>query len=368
MTKRRSIPKKRVLIIGAGIAGAAVATRLGRAGVAVDLLEKEPRIGGHIRDLGCKAGDVCVRCNVCVAQEIIRTVAFIPTVSLYTETELMNLNAGNNGKRFRAVLGRVGTGGENEKQSVLDVDAVIIATGYDPFNPIENSSYSYGGIPNVITGIEAEQQLAAHHELRRVSDGERPQRVAFIQCVGSRTEEIFRRPEDTDYCSTVCCAYALRMARQLKYQADDTAVTIFYMDIQYFGKGFSAFYETCKQTMRFIRSRPYEIKAGNNGAVRVTYALEEKKEGGEGCVYEDEFDLVILSVGIRPRADAESVANICSVAMDTQGFFGIKGGTALPSLEHAGVYTVGASESPKDIAGCIAQADAVSTQVLRDIG
>jgi heterodisulfide reductase subunit A len=361
MAKAKAKHKKRVMVIGGGISGAEVAMRLGRVGIEVYLIEREQEIGGHIREMGCKAGDVCLRCNVCAAHETLRLVSTIPTVHVHTATELVELEHGSNGSRFTAVLA---PSSRKDDTTSLDVDTVVIATGYDPYNPVENPSYGYGRIANVITGTDAERQLALQQKLTRESDGERPHRVAFIQCVGSRTEEIFRRPDDTDFCSTVCCAYALRMAQQLKSQADESEITVFYMDIQNFGKGFNEFYETCRNSMRFVRSRPYEIRAGDNGSVRVMYSPEKTSRGTEGSVVEEEFDLVVLAVGIRPRSDAEELADICSIARDEQGFFGLKNGSAMPDLQQEGMYVVGAGESPKDIAGCIAQAAAVSAMVL----
>ena len=371
-------------MIGAGIAGAAVATRLGRAGLSVHLIEKERVIGGRARETGCKATDTCRRCNACVADEILRNVGAVPNVRVCTGTELLALQAGNNGSRFTALLGPsccaseeavedtsagavYGGGVQLSGETTVDVDAVVVAIGYEPYDPKENPAYGYRAIANVMTGIDAERVLAAKHRLVRPSDGEQPQRVAFVQCVGSRSEEIYRRPEDTDYCSTVCCAYALRMARQLKYQAEDAEITVFYMDVQNFGKGFNQFYSECRSVMRFVRSRPYEIRASADGAVRVKYTPDSGVAEGDGCVCEEEFDLLILAVGIRPPRDARALADKLGVALDDQGFFGLKGVAALPDLQRSGVFVAGAGESPKDMAGCIAQADAVSARILSEV-
>lgn len=373
-----------VLVIGGGVAGATAAGRLGRAGVSVHLIEKEADIGGHVKEMGCKATDVCMRCNVCVAHDILRKVKTSPNVTIYMNTVLGDIRKVKDGSRYTAVLypGMRDKGGNSKKKtgyvqippelrpdksknirSSIDVDAIVIATGYEPYNPVENSSFGYGSVPNVITGMEAECQLAAQHRITRVTDGESPERIAFIQCVGSRTEEIFRRPEDTDYCSTVCCSYALRMARLMKYQAEESQITVFYMDIQNFGKGFNTFYNECKGEMRFIRSRPYEIKTGDNDTVRVRYTSErENPETGSVC--EEEFDLVILSVGIRPAAENRALADKLGLAVDEQGFLGLNGVSNFPDLQRDGVFVAGACESPMDIAGSIAQAEAVSTAIL----
>ncbi len=361
MPRNKKKQKHSVLVIGGGIAGATVAERLGRACVHVHLVEKEADIGGRVSEMGCKATDTCLRCNVCVADEILRSVRRVPSVQIHTLTNVTKLQQGTNGRRFTATLEHPKHG-----QSSVNVDAVIIAIGYEPYNPVENSSYGYGRVANVITGVEAERQLATQNRITRPSDGLPPRRVAFIQCVGSRTEEIFRRPDDTDYCSTVCCAYALRMAQQLKFQAEESEITVFYMDIQNFGKGFNDFYKDCKDKMTFVRSRPYELAAGADGAVRVKYAPVSQKTDADSAVCDEEFDLVILSVGIRPPADALTLADTLGVPLDEQGFFGLKTASPLPDMQRAGVFVVGACESPKDIAGCIAQAEAVSAMVLAE--
>ena len=325
--------KKCTLIIGAGIAGATAAQQLSQAGWQIHLIEKEAAIGGRVVEMGCKATDICLRCNVCVANELLRTVATSPNIHIHTQTELVKLEAGTNGSRYTAILKNEPTFIDRDKctgcqvcvgvcpekcitvpkvaispvvpvidyslcrraagkqcsvceqgcpvdaidmqdkssQSKIDIDSVVIATGYEPYNPVINASYGYGMAENIITGVEAERQLAAGAKIARPSDGQPAKRVAFIQCVGSRSEEVHRRPEDTDYCSAVCCAYALRMAQVMKYRREDTQVTIFYMDIQNFGKGFDEFYNKCKDNMSFIRCRPYEIKPGQNGTVIVKY-------------------------------------------------------------------------------------------------
>jgi len=421
---------KTVLVIGAGIAGATAAHRLNQAGLQVHLIDRQATIGGRVREMGCKATDVCLRCNVCVANELFRTVAASPDIHIQTRTQLCKLEAGTNGSRYTAtlkhqpgfidsskctgcqvcvavcpekciVLLRHSAGSpsvptidyslcrqafgtecllceqacpleainmqEKSSDSKIDVDSVVIATGYEPYNPAENTSYGYGGPENIITGTEAEHQLAAAGKITRPSDGQTPKRIAFIQCVGSRTEEVYRRPEDTDYCSTVCCAYALRIAQQIKYQNEDAEVTVFYMDIQNFGKGFDDFYNKCKDSMTFVRSRPYEVKQGPNDTLRLRFAPQSLPEGTDSQVCEQEFDLVVLAVGIRPRPDTTELAETLLVPLDEQGFFGFKNASPLPALQREGIFVAGACESPKDIKSCMAQAEAVSAAVIGEV-
>lgn len=357
MKKKRK--QARALVLGAGVAGITAAERLGNAGVEVHLVERAAEIGGKVRRFGCKAAEKCLRCNLCLADDLFRRLPQTSNVYLRTNTELLSLAQGRNGRRYTATLAATGCAAP---AATLDVDVVVLATGFEPYAPAENSSWGYNRVRNVITGIDLEQQLADKSKISRPSDGTEPKRVAFIQCVGSRTEEIFRRPDDTDYCSVVCCAYALRMARRLLYHCAGTEVTIFYMDIQNFGKAFSQFFAECQQNISFVRSRPYEINQAKDDTVRVKYALASGADGR--AVSELEFDLVVLAVGMRPAPEARELADRLRIPLDPHGFFGLKGASALPDLQREGIYIAGANEAPKDIAGCIAQAEAVCAEVL----
>lgn len=356
---KKKLKQPRVLVLGAGVAGVTAAERLGNAGVEVYLVERAAEIGGKVRRFGCKAAEKCLRCNVCLADDLFRRLPQASNVYLRTNTELLSFAPGRNGRRYTVALAATG---HTDPVATQDVDAVVLATGFEPYAPAENSSWGYGRVQNVITGIELEQQLAEKNKITRPSDNTEPKRVAFIQCVGSRTEEIFRRPDDTDYCSVVCCAYALRTARRILHHSAGAELTIFYMDIQNFGKAFSQFYAECRQNITFVRSRPYEINQAKDNAVRVKYAVGSGADGH--AVSEQEFDLVVLAVGMRPAPEARALADKLRIPLDPQGFFGLKSASALPDLQHEGIYVAGANEAPKDIAGCIAQAEAVCAEVL----
>jgi len=422
MTTKSNKPIRRVLVLGGGIAGATVAERLGRAGLDVQWVEKEPVIGGYAATMGCKAADICLRCHVCVAVDRLKAALRAPRVRLNTRSELVTLAPGNNGAAYRATLQTapniicrercIGCGAcvavcpehcisvknpalyggvpvidlprcrraqgkscnlctkacpakaidwkAQERTQELDVDAVVVATGHEPFHPEQKGTFGYGVIPNVISGLDAERQLADQQCITRLSDGSAPRRVAFIQCVGSRSEHARRRPEDTNYCSTVCCSYALRIARRMQYDVPETAVTVFYMDIQNFGKDFESFYAACRNTMTFVRARPVDITAGNEGTVIIAYEDQEK-----GAVTRAEFDLVVLSIGIRPAPAARELADCLRLAVDKQGFLGIKGTAGLPQTHRQNIFVAGTCAYPQDIAAVIGQAEAVCAEILK---
>jgi heterodisulfide reductase subunit A len=395
---------------------------LGRAGLDVQWVEKEPVIGGQAAAMGCKAADICLRCHVCVATDRLKAALRAPRVHLNTRSELVALASGNNGVAYRATL-RVAPNILRRERCIgcglcvavcpehcisvkypalyggmpvldltlcrrtrgkacdlcakacpvkafdwkaqaqdreLDVDAVVVATGHQPFDPGSLGTFGYGVIPNVVSGLDAEHQLAGQHHITRSSDGSAPRRVAFIQCVGSRSEHAHRRPEDTNYCSTVCCSYALRIARRMQYDVPETAVTIFYMDIQNFGKDFASFYAACRNTMTFVRARPVDIMAGPEGTVVIAYEDQEK-----GAVNKAEFDLVVLSIGIRPAPAARALADSLQLAVDQQGFLGIKGVAGLPQTHRQNIFVAGTCGNPQDIAATIGQAEAVCAEILK---
>lgn len=412
----------KVLIVGGGVAGACAANKFAEHGIETFLIERKPFIGGYAAELGCKAADVCLKCSVCAAHDQFRRVLVNKKTHVLTNIGLLGLDSGDDGEtayRTRLVQnprfinhdlciacgaclkacpskciyqpypgiygGRplieapkcLRTNGkscshcakacpcgainleEKPRQINLPVNAVVIATGYQPFDPGVQPAYGYKALPNVITGLEAERQLAVRQKLVRPSDSQVPKRIAFIQCVGSRSELFHRRPEDTDYCSAVCCAYAMRTARKIKHVDPDAQITFFYMDLQNFGKDFTFFYRECRDKMKFVRARPSEVLPGNAGNALIKYEDQDK-----GAVGLEEYELVVLSIGMRPADDAHLVADQFLISADESGFFGIKGAAGISDSQKKNIFAIGACEAPKDIAACIEQAEAVSARIL----
>ncbi len=240
----------------------------------------------------------------------------------------------------------------------VDVGAIIVATGYNPFDPRKNEEYGFGKCDNVITGLVLERLLAKSgptggHVLR-LSDGRIPQKVAFIQCVGLKGKEAGNL-----YCSKVCCMYATKLAGLLKEQIPSADVTIYYPDSLFDGDGFEEFYEKAKNEfdVKYQKAQVNEIveKPSHNLLLRV-----KNLEPNENV--EDEADMVILSTGMVPATSGD-FGGILSLKTGVGSFLE----AADPSKDSVttnieGVFLAGAAESPKDIERSVNQAHAAAAK------
>jgi len=240
----------------------------------------------------------------------------------------------------------------------LEVGAIVVATGYDQMRVNEPEygleQYKYGLYPNILAGLEMERIISptgpTQGEIIRPSDGKHPHRVAFIQCVGSRD---FREGKH-NYCSRVCCMYAVKLARLIKDHHPETEITIYYMDIRAFGKGYEEFYHRAQELgIKFVRGRISEILEDpetHNLILRSEDTFLDR-------VMELEFDLVVLATGIHPRDDVEKVQKIFNISRSPDGFF-LEAHPKLRPVETntEGVFLGGCCQGPKDIPDSVAQA------------
>jgi len=411
----QDLSAKRVLIIGGGIAGASAASQLSLAGVQVDLIERKDRLGGQALDFGCKAIDTCQKCNVCLALDKFRKVRQNPNVHIHLASQLEALGDSSNGTAFRATILQepqlvspakciacglcagvcpvkcispataalgfthytidrcrcLGLGGQDcrkcedicptsaidlaaqPSRNQLDIDAVLLAIGYEPYDALGQGTYGYGTIPNVITALEAEHQLQASATILRPSDSRPPKKIAFIQCVGSRSEETAPLAFSSQYCSAVCCAYAMRISRLLARQLPESQITIFYMDLQKFGKDYETLYNDCRDRLRLVRSRPSRLQPASDAQVLLTY-----EDVSQTQVRHELFDLVVLSIGMRPPADARRLADVLDIDLDQHGFLN-------PSASYRpGIFLAGSCSGPADIAQTIQRTSATTARLL----
>ena len=336
-----------VLVIGGGISGITSALSLAESGLRVHIVEREADIGGHGAKLCCKATEVCRHCGACIVADKIERLRSNGNISVLTGTELRRLDGG--GRDFQAHLVRCDTG----EDLSLDVNAVIVATGFAPFDARNKPQFGYKQCADVVTGLDLEEQIRATGSVL-CSDSRTPRTIAFIQCVGSRDVHI-----GNNYCSTVCCKYALRMAALLQSRIPDIAVTIFYMDMQVGGKGFHRFYESCREEMRFVRTIPVGVAANGSGTLEVRYEDVER-----GHLTKEPFDMVVLSVGMVPAPDTSDLAQVLGVSVNRDGFFSAPDPFEANQSDIEGVFLAGACHAPKDIEGSIAHAQAAAMRTI----
>lgn len=236
----------------------------------------------------------------------------------------------------------------------IKVGTIILATGYDPFNPTRLKQYGYGKYPNVITGFQMERLLSSfgptEGKIKRPSDLKEPETVVFQQCVGSRDFS----SGGNKYCSRVCCMYATKQARQYKEKHPKAKIYIFYMDIRAFGKGYEEFYESAGRDygVVYVRGRISEVleDEDHNIIIRAEDTLLQRK-------IELKTDMFVLSIGLEARSDMEELARIFNVQRTDDGFLM----EAHPKLRPVdtltdGIFIAGTVQGPKDIPDAVAQA------------
>jgi heterodisulfide reductase subunit A2 len=333
-----------VLIIGGGIAGLTAAAALSRLDISVTLIEKTATLGGMVRHFCCKAAEACQQCGVCLLNDTLQTLNQVKNIEVFLETKVTDLTLDAN--KFLYTFSRPGGGGEGR------AEVLLLATGFTPFRAEDKPQYRYGILPNVITGLDLEKQLQETDAVFRPSDHILPASVAFIQCFGSR-DLLLKHP----FCSQVCCAYALRMANLIKHKNPQTDVTIFYMDIQTFGKDFSFFLERSEKQIRFIRAIPGEIQKGEKDRVLLTF------QGEDGTSTQKQaFDLAVLSVGIMPGPDHEFFQEKLGLPVNADGFLDQDQGDR---FSQQGIFMAGTVRGPKSIAQSIIQANKAVEEVVR---
>ncbi len=409
---------EQVLVIGGGISGIASALELANAGLTVYIVEKEARLGGHAASFCCKATEVCSKCSVCVVPEKIKEASIHPRITLLTDTIVQKVGGEIGGFQVEVIQrpqhidgGRcIACGlctlvcpvkpkaiylpsaeaiplcyvfderlclhfkGEDcslcrercptkaiefepkTKRQELNVSAIILAFGFEVFDAREKGSLGYSRYPNVLTGLDLERIIHNEGYVKLATNGKKPKKVAFVQCVGSRDES-------HGYCSQVCCKYAMRLARLLQYQEPDTQVTIFYIDLQTAGKGFAQFYQECQENIRFVRGIPVEVAETSSKELEVRF-----EDISQGKVCQEIFDMVVLSVGISPRKDSWDLARILGTNLADNGFLEIKGVFDSNETNVEGIFLAGACQGPKDIPDSIAHGIGAASKVIQAFG
>ena len=239
----------------------------------------------------------------------------------------------------------------------LQVGAIIVATGFDLFNPTLKPEFGYGVYPEVITTLEFERLASASGPTAGSIEinGHYPKKVAFIQCVGSRDLSL-----GLPNCSRVCCMAVAKQAHLAHERLPGAEITVFYMDVRAFGKGFEEFYDRVRQDgVLYRRGNPSEIiRRGDHLVVRVEDTLLAEP-------LEQEADLVVLAVGMTPRKDALNLSHMLNISNGEDGYF-LEDHPALRTVESTvpGVFLAGCCQGPKDIPDTVAHAKAAASAAM----
>ena len=405
--------KKQALVIGAGIAGLTAAQELAQMGVHVLLIERKPFIGGHAASFTCKATDKCAKCNYCLVQDRLKQTSSDSAFEVKLRTEVETIE--RNGRMFQFSFrsgpriidsekctdcglcyekcpeGAIITAPsphihpfyaidplkctnlqEKEKRSCQSVcpegainfdekeeigsrqvDGVLLATGYEPFDPGEINRFNFQQFENMVTEMDLEKLLRLKGDIYRPSDNAPPKSMAFIQCVGSRDPHL-----NHDYCSRVCCGYALRMALRIIHVHPQIQITLFYMDIQNFGKDFERYYKEARNSIRLIRGLPGDFYPGDNGTISLSFYDEETRR----TITED-FDMVVLSVGITPSASHGFFKDMLGLSLNMDGFL-----TAPKQAQNEGIFVAGSAEGPMNISESITHGKRAALVMARYLG
>jgi heterodisulfide reductase subunit A len=249
----------------------------------------------------------------------------------------------------------------DQKEEILSIEvgAIVVATGLDPYDVSKLRAYNYNKIKNVITALEFERILSASGptsgHIERPSDGKVPKNIAFIQCVCSRDENFVK------HCSSVCCMHATKEAILANEHHRDIKSYVFYMDLRAVGKGFRKFVQRAENdyNVKYIRARPASIfENQENGNPIIEY-----EDTDDGEIKSKEVDLVVLSHALIPSKGNVELARILGINLDEHGFFKVPNILTKPmDTEVEGIFVCGYCQSPQDIPDSVTQAGGVAAR------
>jgi heterodisulfide reductase subunit A len=254
---------------------------------------------------------------------------------------------------------------QKPEETELNVSSIILATGFDVFDPSRMSEYGYGRFRNVVHSMEFERIICASGptdgHLVRPSDGKEPKSVVFVQCVGSRSQH-----GDFPFCSSVCCVYATKESILIREHAPETQVYIMYIDMRAVGKGFQEFVDRAKKEygVKYVKAHPGGITEDpTTKNLQVHY--EDMKTGEMKTL---DADMVVLCPALIPKADNKKLARAMDLEVDEFGFFKSKNLLTAPMDTNVpGIYICGYCQCPKDIPESVAQASGAAARAAETI-
>jgi heterodisulfide reductase subunit A2 len=236
--------------------------------------------------------------------------------------------------------------------------AVVLAVGYDLFQADKKKEYHYGEYANVVTSMQMDRLLGPtrpYNALVRNSDGKEPQNVGYVLCTGSRDRSL-----GNPRCSQVCCMYSMKQAQLILGSLPAANVTLYYMDIRAYGKGFEEFYQQSKAMgVNFVRGKVAKLDEKPDGSVDVYH----EDTLGEGCLQKTNHDLVVLSVGLLPRPEIAKVFTNQELKLDDAGWVMLADeNESAVRTSIGGVFAAGCAVGPKDIPDSVLEAGAAASE------
>jgi len=338
---------RKVIILGGGVAGMQAAIALNDLGTESILVEKEPELGGRVKNYDkifpfFQSGKELVK-------DLEKRVRGAHLVEIKLGTTVTHVEG--QPPHFQV---RLDTGNYE-----ISAGAIVVATGFEPFDASLQEEYGYGIYQNVITATELESLLdpegPTNGELRRPSDGKIAQRIAIVFCVGSRNEKLGH-----NYCSRICCSFSTKQAIEIKKKYPDARIVCFYIDIRTYGRGFEEMYRQAQEAgVNYIRGRVAECGVLPNGDI--TIRVEDTFLGKP---MQGVFDLVSLSHGMTPCLDAPKIATMLGIRLAEDGFFDCMDKELYANdATEDGIFLAGAAIGMKPIPDCIADSNAVAARV-----
>jgi heterodisulfide reductase subunit A2 len=342
---------KPVCIIGGGVAGMQVALMLSSLGTPSLMIEKSANLGGRVPKLSRTFpffNDDGFNDGKEFTDALERDLAATSLVEPRLNTVVTALHG--DFPNFTVQL---------SDTSTVAVGAVVVATGFTPFDPTSLKEYGYGIYPNVITATELEWMLNPRGptggQLLRPSDGKKVERLAIVFCVGSRNRRI-----GAPFCSRICCSYSTKQASTIMERNSKALVACFYMDVRTYDRGFEEMYSLAQERgVRYIRGRVSMCRQLSDGSicVRAENTLLNRPMTGE-------FDLVSLSTGMRPCDDVNELARCLGINCGPDGFFLCREWFRHPhDATRDGIFLAGCATGMKPIRNCMIDGAAVAARV-----
>ncbi|OQY18160.1 MAG: hypothetical protein B6I34_11175, partial [Anaerolineaceae bacterium 4572_32.1] len=250
-----------------------------------------------------------------------------------------------------------------QSESQVNVGAIILSPGFEPFDARIKGEYGFGYYDNVLTSLQFERMVSysgsSGASITRPSDGKPPRRIAFIQCVGSRDDSIGR-----GYCSSVCCMHTAKQVAVAKRLRPDLDVTVFFMDIRAYGKDFDEYFDGV-ESLDGVHYRRSMVSSVHQ--YQQTRDLQLSYVAGDGSLQEEDFDMLVLAVGFAPPVDAQQLGQSLGIELNQYGF-GVTDTFTPTESTRPGVLVSGAFREPKDIPETVVEASAVAASAARFVG